>query len=104
MTDKKPAQNPDFAPILASLIERHQLTEARAAGLLGVPVFTLRKWTTGQRAPSAAAVRLVEVLDMVGALAPALLAALIPAPVVAAAPMKRGRKKSPMNPLSEIAK
>lgn len=104
MTDKKPAQNPDFAPALAALIQRHQLTETRAAGLLGVPVFTLRKWTTGTRAPSAAAVRLVEVLDMVGALAPALLAALIPAPVVAAAPMKRGRKKSPMNPLSEIAK
>jgi len=87
MTDKKPAQNPDFMPALAALIERHQLTEQQAAGLLGVPVFTLRKWTTGQRAPSAAAVRLVEVLDMVGALAPALLAGLIPAPVA----VKRGR-------------
>lgn len=104
MTDKKPDQNPDFAPALAAMTARHQLTEQQTAGLLGVPVSTLRKWTTGTRAPSAAAVRLVEVLDMVGALAPALLAALIPAPVVAAAPMKRGRKKSPMNPLSEIAK
>ena len=104
MTDKKPAQNPDFAPILASLIERHRLTETQAAGLLGVPVFTLRKWTTGQRAPSAAAVRLVDVLATLEVVAPGLLAALIPAPVVAAAPMKRGRKKSPMNPLSEIAK
>ncbi len=92
MNDKKPAQNPDFAPALAALIQRHQLTEIRAAGLLGVPVPTLRKWTTGTRAPSAAAVRLVEVLDMVGALAPALLSGLIPAPVAAA---PRGRRKSP---------
>ena len=91
MTDKKSPQNPVFAPALASLIQRHQLTEARAAGLLGVPVSTLRKWTTGTRAPSAAAVRLVEVLDMVGALAPALLSGLIPE---AAAPVKRGRKPS----------
>mgnify|MGYP000034046301 CR=1 FL=1 len=101
MTDKKAPQNPDFAPTLAALIERHQLTETRAAGLLGVPVPTLRKWTTGQRAASAAAVRLVEVLDMVGALAPALLAALIPAPVAAA---PRGRRKSPMKVLSETEK
>jgi DNA-binding transcriptional regulator YiaG len=97
MTDKKPAQNPDFAPALAALIERHQLTEARAAGLLGVPVFTLRKWRTGQRAPSAAAVRLVEVLDMVGALAPALLAGLIPAPVPPKPPkLKPKMEKSPL--------
>ena len=102
MTDKKPAQNPDFVAALAALTTRHQLTETQAAGLLGVPVFTLRKWTTGTRAPSAAAVRLVEVLDMVGALAPALLAGLIPAPAAAA---PRGRRvKSPMNPLSETAK
>lgn len=93
MTDKKPAQNPDFAPALAALVTRHQLTEAQAAGLLGVPVFTLRKWQAGTRAPSAAAVRLVEVLDMLNALAPALLGALIPAPV-ATVPAKRGRRPS----------
>lgn len=91
MTDKKPAQNPDFAPALAALITRHQLTEPQTAGLLGVPVFTLRKWCAGARAPSAAAVRLVEVLDMLGALAPALLTALIPEAV---ARTPRGRKPS----------
>lgn len=91
MTDKKPAQNPDFVAALAALTTRHQLTEHQAAGLLGVPVFTLRKWCAGARAPSAAAVRLVEVLDMLGALAPALLSGLIPAPVT---PAKRGRKKN----------
>ena len=91
MTDKKPAQNPDFAPTLAALLARHHLSEARGAGLLGVPVFTLRKWLTGQRAPSAAAVRLVAVLDLLAVLAPGLLAGLIPAPVPAA-PRGRGKK------------
>lgn len=91
MTDKKAPQNPVFTAALMALTERHQLTEPQCAGLLGVPVFTLRKWRAGTRAPSAAAVRLVEVLDMVGALAPALLAGLIPAPVAAA---PRGRKKN----------
>lgn len=93
MTTKKTPTNPDFAPALGALITRHQLTEAQAAGLLGVPVFTLRKWQAGTRAPSAAAVRLLEVLDMLNALAPALLNALIPAPVVIV-PAKRGRKPS----------
>lgn len=93
MTTKKPAQNPDFSPALAALITRHQLTEAQAAGLLGVPVFTLRKWQAGTRAPSAAAVRLLDVLCTLEALAPALLDALIPAPV-ATVPAKRGRKPS----------
>lgn len=101
MTDKKAPQNPNFTAALVALTDRHQLTEQQAAGLLGVPVFTLRKWKAGTRAPSAAAVRLVEVLDMVGALAPALLAGLIPAPVAAA---PRGRRKSPMKVLSETEK
>jgi DNA-binding transcriptional regulator YiaG len=93
MTTTKTPQNPDFVAALAALVTRHQLTEAQAAALLGVPVFTLRKWQAGTRAPSAAAVRLVEVLDMLNALAPALLGALIPAPV-ATVPAKRGRKPS----------
>lgn len=93
MTDKKPAQNPDFVAALAALTTRHQLTEQQAAGLLGVPVPTLRKWCAGTRAPSAAAIRLVEVLDMLGALAPALLSGLIPE-AVTVTPAKRGRKPS----------
>jgi transcriptional regulator with XRE-family HTH domain len=91
MTDKKPAQNPDFAPALAALLARHQLTEAQGAGLLGVPVYTLRKWTAGQRAPTAAAVRLLDVLCTMEALAPSLLGAFIP---VATPPAPRGRKPS----------
>jgi DNA-binding transcriptional regulator YiaG len=81
MTDPKAPQNPQFIAALDAVTTRHQLTEAQAAGLLGVPVFTLRKWRTGTRAPNAAAVRLVEVLDMLAVLAPGLLAGLIPAPV-----------------------
>ena len=95
MTDKQ------FSADLLALIARRGLSEARAADLLGVPVFTLRKWTAGQRAPSASAVRLLGVLGMLEALAPALLSALEPAPDPVAhvekVPIKpkRSRKKSP---------
>ena len=77
MTTKKPPKTPVF-PALAALIERHKLTDTQAAGLLGVPVFTLRKWTNGTRSPGAAAVRLVEVLGILDALAPDLLGHLMP--------------------------
>lgn len=97
MTDKKAPQNPEFVAALAALTIRHQLSETQTAGLLGVPVFTLRKWRTGTRAPSAAAVRLVEVFDMVGALVPALLAGLIPAPVPPKPPKQKPKmEKSPL--------
>lgn len=55
---------------------------------LGAPVHTVRKWATGERVPPAAVVRLVEVLGLVEALAPAVHAALIPA---AADIPRRGR-------------
>lgn len=86
MIESKAFQNPQFMAALAALVTRHQLTEAQAAGLMGVPVFTLRKWSNGTRAPNAAAVRLLEVLDMLNAFAPALLAGLIPAPTSKAKP------------------
>lgn len=84
-----------FKTDLLAMMERHSLTEARAAGLLGVPVYTLRKWTAGQRAPSAAAVQLLAVLGTLEALAPAVLAALMPAPDAAATapPKGAGRPK-----------
>lgn len=89
MPDTKPAPLPLFAQDLVALITRRGLDETRAAGLLGVPVFTLRKWTAGTRAPSAAAVRLLDVLVTLDTLAPALLDALTPA---ASAPKRpRGR-------------
>jgi hypothetical protein len=92
MPDAKPAPLPLFAQDLAALITRRGLDETRAAGLLGVPVFTLRKWTAGTRAPSAAAVRLLDVLVTLDTLAPALLDALTPP---ASAPKRpRGRPKA----------
>ena len=77
MTPTNPTQ---FTADLLAMIERLALTDTRAAGLLGVPVFTLRKWIAGQRAPSAAAVRLLAVLGTLEALAPNVLAALTPPP------------------------
>lgn len=90
MTDKKPAPMAGF-PALLALISRRQLSEDQAAALLGVPVFTLRKWCAGTRTPTAAALRLVDVLCMVEVMAPAILDSLTPAPVTLV-PAKRGRK------------
>lgn len=73
-----PPQNPEFQATLAALLTRRKLTDTRAAALLGVPVYTLRKWLAGQRAPSAAAIRLLDVLLTLEALAPDMLASLEP--------------------------
>jgi len=80
-----------FKTDLLAFTDRLALSEARAAGLLGVPVFTFRKWAAGQRAPSAAAVQLLAVLGTLEALAPDVLAALTPPPD-AAAPTKSARR------------
>ena len=82
-----------FAATLGAFVARRALDETRAAGLLGVPVFTFRKWTTGTRAPSAAAVRLLDILCTLEALAPAMLDSFLP-PVQQLTPRKRGRLKN----------
>lgn len=82
-----------FKTDLLAFTDRLALSEARAAGLLGVPVFTFRKWTAGQRAPSAAAVQLLAVLGTLEALAPDVLAALTPPPDAAAPIRSAGRPK-----------
>ena len=83
MTTTKPVKpapvSPEFLASLA-LLTRDR-TDCAAAALVGVPVHTLRKWANGTRAPSAAAVRLVEVLATLSALAPDLLAVLTPGAV-----------------------
>lgn len=79
-----------FAEALGAFVARRALDEPAAAGLLGVPVFTFRKWVTGTRAPSAAAVRLLDVFCTLEALAPAMLDSFVP-PVQQATPRKRGR-------------
>jgi hypothetical protein len=58
--------------------DRLNLSEPRAAAYFGVPVFTYRKWATGDREPSAAVTRLLDVLGMVEAMAPELHGAFLP--------------------------
>lgn len=75
----RPDPAPDtFAARVRETMNRLNLDEARAADYFGVPVFTLRKWATGERQPGAAVLRLFEVLGMVEALAPALHASFLP--------------------------
>lgn len=75
----RPDPAPDtFAARVRDTMHRLNLDEREAADYLGVPVFTLRKWTTGERQPGAAVLRLFEVLGMVEALAPALHASFLP--------------------------
>lgn len=57
---------------LEQMLTRLNLTEEQGADYLGVSVHTFRKWLTGQRKPSASAIRLVEVLETIEALSPAL--------------------------------
>ena len=95
MTPQTPATVPLFTAALLALMHRRALDEPRAAGLLGVPVYTLTKWTTGTRAPSAAAVRLLDVLCTLEAIAPAVLDALTPDAAPAAPKRAPGRPAKP---------
>lgn len=89
----RPDPAPDsFAARVRETIARLNLDETRAADYFGVPVFTLRKWCSGERQPGAAVLRLLDVLGMVEALAPALHASFLPAQ--AATPTRtRGRPR-----------
>jgi hypothetical protein len=73
-------------------VDRLKLDEVQAAQYFGVPVFTVRKWCTGEREPGAAVARLLEVMGMLEALAPNLhqtfLVNLTPRPT-------RGRRATP---------
>lgn len=81
------------------LMQRLNLDEPRAAEYLGVPVFTFKKWCAGTRRPSAAVLRLLDVLGTVEALAPAIHAGFLPAHVdkVRVKP-KRHVEKVPASP------
>ena len=90
----RPDPAPDtFAARVRDTMHRLNLDEREAADYLGVPVFTLRKWTTGERQPGAAVARLLDVLGLVEALAPALHGSFLP-PVSTTPPRKRGRVKN----------
>ena len=75
----RPDPAPDtFAARVRDTMHRLNLNEREAADYLGVPVFTLRKWCSGERQPGAAVIRLLDVLGMVEAMAPALHASFLP--------------------------
>lgn len=67
-----------FAERIKATIERLGLSEKQASDYFGVPVPTLRKWCTGEREPGAATHRLIEILGMIEALAPAIHQSLLP--------------------------
>lgn len=103
---KKPVSGTVGAQVLQT-VERLGLSEAQAAQYFAVPVYTVRKWLTGEREPGAAVARLLEVMGLLEALAPNLhqtfLVNLAPRPV-------RGRRATPSpadnpvmsgNPLTE---
>lgn len=70
---------------LAAWQARAGLSPAGLAALIGVPVYTYRKWADGTRRPDAAAMRLIDLTEALQALAPDILAALpAPAPVAVA--------------------
>ena len=83
-TTKKPrSARPDpapdtFAARVRDTMHRLNLDEPSAADYLGVPVFTLRKWLTGEREPGAAVIRLLDVLGIIEAMAPALHDSFLP--------------------------
>lgn len=93
MEQLNPAAAGIFSARIRDTMARLGLTEDSTADYLGVPVFTLRKWIKGARCPTASAVRLLDVLGTLEALAPALHAAFLPAPRAPEPPRKRGRPK-----------
>lgn len=84
-TPTTPSDNPTPAT-LAAWQHAAGLSPAGAAQLLGVPVFTYRKWADGTRRPDAAALRLIQLVQLLHALAPDLLAMAAPPGLAADAP------------------
>ena len=81
-TPPKPLKIPvpgTLAERVRHTLDRLHLDDTRGAAYLGVPVYTVRKWITGEREPGAAVARLLDVLGMVEALAPALHGSFMPA-------------------------
>lgn len=68
MTDK-----PNANPILEQLMIVRKLNDKQAAELLSVPVHTLRKWRTGERKPTASAVKLITLMLLLSAVAPSIV-------------------------------
>jgi DNA-binding transcriptional regulator YiaG len=92
-TPLKPLKTPvpgTLAERVRHTLERLHLDDTRGAAYLGVPVFTVRKWITGEREPGAAVARLLDVLGLVEAMAPALHDSFMPSEPVQ---VKKSRTK-----------
>ena len=97
-TPLKPLKIPpagSLAERIKHTLERLHLDDTRGAAYLGVPVFTVRKWITGEREPGAAVARLLDVLGMVEAMAPALHGSFMPSEPVQ---VKKSRTKKENKP------
>lgn len=57
---------------LNDLMNRHSMTRKDLALYLGVPPHTVKHWLDGTRMPSAATIRLLQVLGIIEAFAPAI--------------------------------
>jgi hypothetical protein len=97
-TPLKPLKIPlagSLAERIKQTLERLHLDDTRGAAYLGVPVFTVRKWITGEREPGAAVARLLDVLGMVEAMAPALHGSFMPAEPVHAGKSRTKKENKP---------
>ena len=76
----KTRKTPDSALCmrLADMMSRLDLSPTQAAEYLGVSIYTLRKWESGERGGSATLARLLDILGMVEAMAPAIHASFLP--------------------------
>lgn len=88
---KKPLPG-TVADQVVQTVERLGLNDAQAAQYFAVPVYTVRKWMTGEREPGAAVARLLEVMGLLEALAPNLHQTFL---VNLAPRVKRGRPAKP---------
>lgn len=62
----------NFRVALHGLMQRQGMSQAELAIWLGVPISSLRKWLNGERQPSQATVRLVEIMAALETIAPDL--------------------------------
>jgi DNA-binding transcriptional regulator YiaG len=66
----------DWRPLvvqLEAIAARDGLTDAQTARLLGVPVYTWRKWRKLEREPSSASVQLIRIVLLLDTVYPDLL-------------------------------
>ena len=75
---RAPVAPGSFAERLTLIMSRLSMSDMALSDYLGCPVPTVRKWLSGERRPSSATVRLLDVLGTIEALAPDVHASLVP--------------------------